>query len=150
MAPENFNQHPAQTNDFWRRWHISLPLGCAITFISRCLVWRKVENSSYVNLSITMVACGLWHGLGWTYALWTVPRAVPAAHHARRRWKPVRLVMQQLVVIGWILSGPIAFDLPFIRKPDARSSRRIQPRRTAGGGVIGHRCLSTWPRRRFP
>jgi hypothetical protein len=65
----------------------------------------KSKVPSYVNLSITMVACGLWHGLGWTYALWGLYHGLLlVAHHARRRGETGSiLVMQQLAVIGWIL-----------------------------------------------
>jgi alginate O-acetyltransferase complex protein AlgI len=58
-----------------------------------------------VNLSITMVVCGLWHGFGWTYALWGLYHGLLlVAYHARRRGEMGSiLLMQQLAVIGWIL-----------------------------------------------
>jgi hypothetical protein len=58
-----------------------------------------------VNLSITMVVCGLWHGLGWTYALWGLYHGLLlVAYHARRRGDTGSiLLMQQLAVVGWIL-----------------------------------------------
>jgi len=56
--------------DFWRRWHITLsrflrdflyiPLGGN----------RKGTARRYVNLMITMVLGGLWHGAAWTFVLW--------------------------------------------------------------------------------
>lgn len=57
-------------HDFWRRWHISLstffrdyvyiPLGG-----NRC---GKIRNS--VNLIITFLLSGLWHGASWNYVCW--------------------------------------------------------------------------------
>lgn len=56
--------------EFWRRWHISLstwfkdylyiPLGG-----SRCGVLR-----SQVNLMVTFLVSGLWHGASWHYVVW--------------------------------------------------------------------------------
>lgn len=56
--------------DFWRRWHMTLskflrdylyiPLGGS----------RKGTTRKYINLVITMLLGGLWHGAGWTFVLW--------------------------------------------------------------------------------
>src|SRR2546422_1082067 len=56
--------------EFWHRWHITLsrflreylyiPLGG-----NRKGPWRR-----YVNLLITMLLGGLWHGAGWTFVVW--------------------------------------------------------------------------------
>src|SRR4029434_10458885 len=56
--------------DFWHRWHITLsrflrdylyvPLGGN----------RKGRARRYVNLLITMVLGGFWHGAGWTFVIW--------------------------------------------------------------------------------
>lgn len=69
---ENFNTPylAVSVKDFWRRWHISLstwfrdylyiPLGG-----SRCAKWRH-----YLNIMITFLVSGLWHGANWTYIIW--------------------------------------------------------------------------------
>jgi alginate O-acetyltransferase complex protein AlgI len=56
--------------EFWRRWHITLsrflrdylyiPLGGS----------RKGAARRSLNLAVTMLLGGLWHGAGWTYVLW--------------------------------------------------------------------------------
>jgi D-alanyl-lipoteichoic acid acyltransferase DltB (MBOAT superfamily) len=110
--PENFNwpylaRNPA---DFWRRWHISLSTWLRdYVYFSLPGLRAKSKVPSYVNLSITMVACGLWHGLGWTYALWGLYHGLLlVAYHSRRAQQHRAetgsiLLMQQLAVIGWIL-----------------------------------------------
>ncbi|MBW4660722.1 MAG: MBOAT family protein [Drouetiella hepatica Uher 2000/2452] len=56
--------------DFWRRWHITLsnflrdylyiPLGGS----------RQGTFRRHLNLMITMLLGGLWHGAGWTFVVW--------------------------------------------------------------------------------
>ncbi|MGR9106082.1 MAG: MBOAT family O-acyltransferase [Gammaproteobacteria bacterium] len=70
--PLNFNSPYKATNivEFWRRWHMTLsrfmrdyiyiPLGG-----NRRGLWR-----SQVNLMLTMLLGGLWHGAGWNFVLW--------------------------------------------------------------------------------
>ena len=70
--PVNFNSPYKATNisDFWRRWHITLseflrdylyiPLGGN----------RQGPTRRMVNLMITMLLGGLWHGASWTFVFW--------------------------------------------------------------------------------
>jgi alginate O-acetyltransferase complex protein AlgI len=56
--------------EFWRRWHITLsrflrdylyiPLGGN----------RLGEQRRYLNLMLTMLLGGLWHGAGWNFLIW--------------------------------------------------------------------------------
>ncbi len=68
----NFNNPYLATDlsDFWRRWHVSLstwfkdyvyiPLGGN----------RKGQLRTYVNMALTMLISGLWHGAAWTFVIW--------------------------------------------------------------------------------
>jgi alginate O-acetyltransferase complex protein AlgI len=70
--PINFNSPYQAVNiiDFWRRWHITLsrflrdylyiPLGGN----------RHGPKRRHVNLMLTMLLGGLWHGAGWTFVVW--------------------------------------------------------------------------------
>lgn len=72
VLPLNFNSPYKATSiiDFWRRWHITLsrflrdylyiPLGGS----------RHGSGRRYVNLLITMLLGGLWHGANWTFVVW--------------------------------------------------------------------------------
>jgi alginate O-acetyltransferase complex protein AlgI len=72
VFPANFNSpyKAASIIDFWRRWHMTLsrflrdylyvPLGGG----------RRGTARRYVNLMITMLLGGLWHGAGWTFVIW--------------------------------------------------------------------------------
>ncbi|HUJ63033.1 MAG TPA: MBOAT family O-acyltransferase [Kofleriaceae bacterium] len=70
--PENFRTpyRSANLQEFWRRWHISLSTWLRdylyITLGgSRGAAWR-----TYLNLSLTMLLGGLWHGASWTFVVW--------------------------------------------------------------------------------
>jgi len=70
--PINFNSPYKATSisDFWRRWHITLS-----NFLRNYLYIplggnRQGEIRRYINLIITMLLGGLWHGAGWTFIIW--------------------------------------------------------------------------------
>jgi alginate O-acetyltransferase complex protein AlgI len=112
QIPINFNS-PYQARsiaDFWRRWHITLsdflrdylyiPLGGN----------RKGELRRYLNLVVTMLLGGLWHGAGWTFVAWGGLHGVYLVVHqlwARGRcWSPGWLgrgVTFVAVVMAWVL-----------------------------------------------
>jgi D-alanyl-lipoteichoic acid acyltransferase DltB (MBOAT superfamily) len=70
--PVNFRSPYQATSiiEFWRRWHITLsrflrdylyiPLGGN----------RLGEQRRYLNLLLTMLLGGLWHGAGWNFLVW--------------------------------------------------------------------------------
>ncbi len=74
----NFNNPYLATSlgDFWGRWHISLsswfkdyvyiPLGGN----------RGGSLRTYINMSLTMVISGLWHGAAWTFVIWGAVHAL--------------------------------------------------------------------------
>ncbi|QDV44615.1 Peptidoglycan O-acetyltransferase [Stieleria neptunia] len=118
--PKNF-RHPylaTSVADFWHRWHMTLsrwlrdylyiPLGG-----SRCGGFR-----TNVNLIITMVLGGLWHGAAWTFVLWGLwhGTALVCERELRRRYelrKAVwlgRLSTFLVVVFGWVLFRSTSLD----------------------------------------
>jgi alginate O-acetyltransferase complex protein AlgI len=70
--PRNFNLPYISQNvsEFWKRWHISLS-----TWLQEYLYIplggnRKGEVRIYINLMVTMLLGGLWHGANWTFVIW--------------------------------------------------------------------------------
>ena len=86
--PENFNRPYTALNisDFWRRWHISLSNWLRdYLYFSLPGLRSKWKIFTYINLTITMVLGGLWHGAGWTFVVWgTLHGVALAVHHAFR------------------------------------------------------------------
>jgi alginate O-acetyltransferase complex protein AlgI len=116
--PLNFNSpyQAADIADFWRRWHMTLsrflrdylyiPLGGNRHGVAR----------TYLNLMITMLLGGLWHGAAWTFVVWgglhgaylVVHRlwsGLPLAKQlqGRRAWRPVATALTFVcVVVAWV------------------------------------------------
>ena len=70
--PLNFDSPYKAANiiDFWRRWHITLS-----RFLRDYLYIALGGNRSgkarrHINLMLTMFLGGLWHGAGWSFAMW--------------------------------------------------------------------------------
>ena len=69
--PINFNRPYSATNvaDFWRRWHISFS-NWLRDYLYFSLPGARTKVMPYLNLVITMVLGGLWHGFTWPFAIW--------------------------------------------------------------------------------
>jgi alginate O-acetyltransferase complex protein AlgI len=70
--PENFRSpyKSASIIDFWRRWHMTLS-----RFLRDYLYFslggnRHGSARRYLNLVLTMLLGGLWHGAAWTFVIW--------------------------------------------------------------------------------
>jgi len=70
--PVNFNSPYKAYNltDFWRRWHISLSRWLRDYLYISLGGNKKGEIRTYINLMITMLLGGLWHGAAWRFVLW--------------------------------------------------------------------------------
>jgi alginate O-acetyltransferase complex protein AlgI len=70
--PDNFRMPYAAIgfSDFWRRWHISLSTWLRDYLYVPLGGNRGSEVRTYVNLMLTMLLGGLWHGANWTFVVW--------------------------------------------------------------------------------
>jgi len=79
--PVNFNQpyKSDSISEFWRRWHITLGRALS-TYIYRPLGGsRNGIFRTVINLFITFLVSGLWHGAAWTFILWGALHGILAA-----------------------------------------------------------------------
>ena len=68
----NFNKPYQSTSltDFWRRWHISLSSWLRDYLYIPLGGNRKGKIRTHINLLITMLLGGLWHGANWKFIFW--------------------------------------------------------------------------------
>jgi len=69
---QNFNlpYSAANLREFWQRWHISLSTWLRDYLYIPLGGNRLGKARTYLNLGITMLLGGLWHGAAWNFVLW--------------------------------------------------------------------------------
>lgn len=75
----------ASITEFWRRWHISLSSWLRDYLYIPLGGNRKGEVRTYINLFITMLLGGLWHGASLNFIFWGALHGVALAFH--KLWK---------------------------------------------------------------
>lgn len=72
VLPQNFLYPYAAIgfSDFWRRWHITLSTWLRDYLYIPLGGNRKGKFRTYINLMLTMLLGGLWHGANWTFVVW--------------------------------------------------------------------------------
>lgn len=121
--PKNFDSpyKSATITEFWRRWHISLSTWLKDYLYISLGGNRRGKMRTYLNLMITMVLGGLWHGASMQFILWgglhggalaahkfsmnLFPKAFKPVGADMPRWRRILgiLLTFHLVCFGWIL-----------------------------------------------
>lgn len=72
VLPDNFRFPYAAIgfSDFWGRWHISLSTWLRDYLYISLGGNRLGHIRTYVNLMVTMLLGGLWHGASWMFVIW--------------------------------------------------------------------------------
>ncbi|MSR86566.1 MBOAT family protein [Candidatus Peribacteria bacterium] len=111
VLPVNFNApyRSLSIREFWKRWHMTLS-----RFIQEYLYIplggsRKGEVRTLVNLLVTMLLAGLWHGAGWTFVIWGGLHGVYLV--INRIWTKMGMKLNGIlalpltllsIVVGWV------------------------------------------------
>jgi len=114
----NFPYISSSFKEFWKRWHISLS-----SFLQEYLYIplggnKKGKVRTYINLMITMILGGIWHGAAWSYSVWGAFHGLALAierFFTRKTQKEQPLIIQiiktffvfSMVSFAWLL-----FKLP--------------------------------------
>ncbi|SFV53543.1 Probable poly(beta-D-mannuronate) O-acetylase [hydrothermal vent metagenome] len=100
--PINFNSpyKALSIQDFWRRWHITLS-----DFLKRYIYIplggnRLGETRTYLNLFITFLLGGIWHGAGWTFVFWGAMHGSALAIH--RLWQKFNFKIH--FILAWFIT----------------------------------------------
>lgn len=98
--PFNFNSPYKAVNiqDFWRRWHMTLSRFLRDYLYIPFGGSRKGEGRTYVNLFLTFLIGGIWHGAGWTFVFWGVLHGIATIIH--RIWG--RFGIQMNKGLAWV------------------------------------------------
>ncbi len=86
-VPANFRSPYQSKNitEFWRRWHISLSSWLRDYLYIPLGGNRKGVVRTYINLMLTMLLGGLWHGASWNFIMWGGLHGIALAIH--KIWK---------------------------------------------------------------
>lgn len=128
--PLNFNSPYKAVNiaEFWRRWHMTLSRFLRDYLYIALGGNRRGPARRHVNLMITMLLGGLWHGAAWTFVVWGALHGAYLVinhgwHAVRRKIHGGRLPAPTVVghafsvaltflvvVIGWVFFRSLTFD----------------------------------------
>lgn len=109
--PQNFNSPYRSINiqEFWRNWHITLSRFLR-DYVYIPLGGNKISSArTSLNLVITFLLGGIWHGAGWTFIIWGMLHGLALLIH--RYWKnaglglpaPISILITFLFVnITWV------------------------------------------------
>jgi D-alanyl-lipoteichoic acid acyltransferase DltB (MBOAT superfamily) len=137
--PENFDApyHARSIQDFWRRWHISLSFWLRDYLYVPLGGNRKGAARTYVNLTLTMVLSGLWHGAGWHFVVWGFAHGVMLSVNRwwskhGLPWLPGAAGRVAAVLLTFHL---VALALVMFRAPTLRDALDVYARLLAAGGA---------------
>lgn len=113
----NFNRPYLATSitDFWKRWHISLTRWLTQHVYIQLGGNRCSKTRCYMNIMVTFLVSGIWHGANWTFIVWgllhglfqIIEKALGLQKYESNRLhieKPLRICITFLLVnFAWIL-----------------------------------------------
>lgn len=127
--PQNFDAPYAalSVQSFWRKWHMTLSFWLRDYLYIPLGGNQGTEQRRDLNLFLTMLIGGLWHGAAWTFVVWgsihgaaliierRVTEAREAAGKVPGRWSPVIrwAITFNVVCLAWVFFRAESFDNAF-------------------------------------
>lgn len=127
--PENFNRPYIATSvsNFWQRWHMSMS-GFFRDYLYFGLGGSQRGNV-YLNLMLTFLAIGIWHGVGWNFIAYGLVHGTAVCCERWRRGRRMARGLTALPASGlaWLFAVFLTFHLVvfsrvLFRSPDITSA----------------------------
>jgi D-alanyl-lipoteichoic acid acyltransferase DltB (MBOAT superfamily) len=112
--PQNFRS-PYQADsitDFWRRWHISLSTWLRDYLYISLGGNRKGKVRMYLNLFLTMLLGGLWHGASLNFVFWGALHGLALGLH--KWWRQATGKAKDATSHGWRRLGAQVLTFHFV------------------------------------
>jgi len=114
-------------SDFWRRWHISLSTWMHDYVFVPLGGDGHGTLRTYVNVMITMVLVGLWHGPSWKYVAWGGLHGLLLIGERRFGTRRVRSLRGTAALVALLRTQVLLwFTMILFRAPDFRSAFHLQ------------------------
>jgi D-alanyl-lipoteichoic acid acyltransferase DltB (MBOAT superfamily) len=137
--PDNFRYPYAAVgfSDFWRRWHVSLSTWLRDYLYIPLGGNRRGSRRTRVNLMLTMLLGGLWHGAAWRFVVWGGLHGsyLAAERFVSRRfghWKWGRSTSVRLLLV-LLTYGLVCLTWVFFRAQDFSGAFAIARAMLVGG-----------------
>ena len=131
-SERNFNMPYIAKNIsvFWKRWHISLSSWLMEYLYIPLGGNRRGKTRTYINLFLTMLIGGLWHGANWTFVVWGALHGIMLCIH--KIWMQITHHDKNSkgTFLGNLLSGIctycfVSFCWIFFRAPDFYTAGKL-------------------------
>lgn len=145
VLPDNFRAPYAALgfSDFWRRWHVSLSTWMRDYVYIAFGGNRGGRLRTTLNLMVTMLLGGLWHGASWQFVIWGgIHGALLGIEHGLRRLVgdiPLMTTRIAKIIVWFFTFSSVSFAWVFFRAPDLRSALEVFVafgRESAGNPVL--------------
>lgn len=142
--PLNFDgpYRASSIQDFWRRWHITLSMWLRDYLYIPLGGNRAGPARTYINLFVTFLLGGLWHGAAWSFVAWGALHG--AACCIQKAWQAAGFRLPHLV--GVLLTFMfVNFAWVFFRAPDIRAATTLVQAMFTPSTNVNERILVIWP-----
>ena len=126
-------------SDFWRRWHVSLSTWLRDYLYIPLGGNRRGPTRTQVNLMLTMLIGGLWHGASWTFVAWGgLHGGYLAGERIARRWLPAWHAPAGRALLALLTFVLVCFAWVFFRAGTFAQAFRICTAMLGGGSGASH------------